>query len=104
MNEPAAQVARFERCVLPHLDAAYNLARWIMRDDHDAQDVVQEAFVRALRFFDDLRDDGSPRAWLLRIVRNTAYTWRGRLHLHNGEPVDLEHELSGVTDDGNCNP
>jgi RNA polymerase sigma-70 factor (ECF subfamily) len=104
MNEPAAQDARFERYVLPHLDAAYNLARWITRDDHDARDVVQEAYVRALRFFDDLREDGSPRAWLLRIVRNTAYTWRRRCHLHNGDAVDIEHELSGVTDDGDCDP
>jgi len=63
---------------MPHLDAAYNLARWLARDRHQAQDVVQEACVRALRFLDNCKgDDG--RAWLLAIVRNTFYsTWRKR--------------------------
>jgi RNA polymerase sigma-70 factor (ECF subfamily) len=64
---------RFERTVLPHLDAAYNLARWLTRNDHDAQDVVQEAALRAYRFFDGLR--GEPRPWLLAIVRNSCMTW-----------------------------
>ena len=66
--------ARFEKRVLPHLDAAYNLARWLTRNDHDAEDVVQEAFARALRYFDSLKEDDA-RPWLLAIVRNTAYTW-----------------------------
>jgi RNA polymerase sigma-70 factor (ECF subfamily) len=62
----------FERAVLPHLNAAYNLARWLTRNDHDAEDVVQDAYLRALRFFGGFRgDDG--RAWLLAIVRNTCY-------------------------------
>jgi RNA polymerase sigma-70 factor (ECF subfamily) len=66
--------ARFERAILPHLEAAYNLARWLTRHEHDAEDVVQEAYVRALTFFDGFRgDDG--RAWLLSVVRNTCYTW-----------------------------
>jgi RNA polymerase sigma factor (sigma-70 family) len=64
----------FEQDVLPHLDAAYNLARWLTRHDQDAEDVVQEACVRALRFFGGLRGSNA-RAWLLRIVRNTCYTW-----------------------------
>ncbi|HEY6864583.1 MAG TPA: sigma-70 family RNA polymerase sigma factor [Burkholderiales bacterium] len=64
---------RFERTVLPHLDAAYNLARWLTRNDHDAQDVVQEAALRAFRFFDGLR--GEPRPWLLAIVRNSCMSW-----------------------------
>ena len=63
---------RFEQMVLPHFDAAYNLARWLTRNDHDAQDVVQEAVLRAYRFFDGLR--GEPRPWLLAIVRNTFLT------------------------------
>jgi RNA polymerase sigma factor (sigma-70 family) len=64
---------RFEEVVLPHLDAAYNLARWLMRNDHDAEDSVQDAIVRALRFFAGFRGvDG--RAWLLTIVRNTCFT------------------------------
>jgi len=68
------KLARFEQVVLPHMDAAYNLARWLTRNDHDAQDVVQEAYLRALRFFDGFRG-GDSRAWLLTIVRNTCFTW-----------------------------
>jgi RNA polymerase sigma-70 factor (ECF subfamily) len=68
--------ARFGTAVLPHLDAACNLARWLVRDAHDAQDVVQDALVRALRHFDGFRG-GDPRPWLLAIVRNAAFTWLG---------------------------
>jgi RNA polymerase sigma-70 factor (ECF subfamily) len=64
----------FEQDVLPHLDAAYNLARWLMRNDQDAQDAVQEAYLRAFRFFSGFHG-GDARAWLLKIVRNTCYTW-----------------------------
>jgi RNA polymerase sigma-70 factor (ECF subfamily) len=68
------RLARFDQAVLPHLGAAYNLARWLTRNDHDADDVVQEAYLRAYQFFDSFHgSDG--RAWLLRIVRNTCYTW-----------------------------
>ena len=63
----------FERKVLPHLDAAYNLARFIMRNDQDADDVVQEAALRAFRFFDNFRGENA-RAWFLSIVRNTSFT------------------------------
>ncbi len=77
------QLARFELTVLPHLDAAYNLARWITRNDHDAQDVVQESFVRALRYFDRLKGTDA-RPWLLGIVRNTCYTW-----LEKNRPAEL---------------
>ena len=66
--------ARFEQTVLAHLDAAYNLARWLTRDANDADDVVQEAYLRAYQFFDGFHG-GDGRAWLLRIVRNTCYTW-----------------------------
>jgi RNA polymerase sigma-70 factor (ECF subfamily) len=59
---------------LPHLDAAYNLARWLTRDPGDAADVVQEAMLRALRFFGGYRG-GSGKSWLLAIVRNTAFDW-----------------------------
>jgi RNA polymerase sigma-70 factor, ECF subfamily len=78
---------RFEHLVLPHLDAAYNLARWITRNDHDAQDVVQEAVLRAYRFLDGLR--GEARPWLLAIVRNSCFTW-----LEINRPVDM----SGIDD------
>jgi RNA polymerase sigma-70 factor, ECF subfamily len=66
--------ARFAELALPHLDAAYNLARWLTRDPADASDVVQEAMMRALRFFDGFHGD-SAKPWLLGIVRNTAYSW-----------------------------
>jgi len=62
----------FEEVVLPHLDAAFNYARWLTRSDSDAEDVLQDAAVRALRFFSSLRSDDA-RAWLLTIVRNTWY-------------------------------
>jgi RNA polymerase sigma-70 factor, ECF subfamily len=65
---------RFSAMAEPHLDAAYNLARWLTRNPHDADDVVQEAYLRAFRFFDGFRG-GDGRAWLLTIVRNTCYTW-----------------------------
>jgi len=72
--EGQSKLASFETAVLPHLDAAYNLARWLTRNDADAQDVVQEAYLRAFRFFGGFHgEDG--RAWLLGIVRNTSYTW-----------------------------
>jgi len=67
----------FEEAVMPHLDAAYNLARWLTRNEDDAQDMVQEAYLRALRFFGGFHGDDA-RAWLLTIVRNTCYTWLKR--------------------------
>jgi RNA polymerase sigma factor (sigma-70 family) len=74
-------IPNFEEAVLPHLDAAYNLARWLTRNEQDAEDVVQEAYLRAFRFFAGFRG-GDVRAWLLRIVRNTCYTW-----LHANRPL-----------------
>jgi RNA polymerase sigma-70 factor, ECF subfamily len=68
------EVQGFERIVMPHLGAGYNLARWLTRNDHDAEDVVQEAYLRALRSFDRYRG-GDARSWVLTIVRNTCYTW-----------------------------
>src|SRR6266481_308591 len=69
-----SKLARFEACALPHMDASYNLARWLARNDHDAEDIMQEAYLRAFRFFDGFRGTDA-RAWLLAIVRNTFYTW-----------------------------
>jgi RNA polymerase sigma-70 factor (ECF subfamily) len=77
------RLARFENSVLPHLDAAYNLARWLTRNEQDAQDVVQEAYLRAFRYFDGLRG-GDARAWLLAIVRNAGYTW-----LEKNRPAEM---------------
>jgi RNA polymerase sigma-70 factor (ECF subfamily) len=68
------QLPNFEQDVLPHIDAAYNLARWLTRNEQDAKDVAQEAYLRAFRFFPGFRG-GDARAWLLKIVRNTFYTW-----------------------------
>jgi RNA polymerase sigma-70 factor (ECF subfamily) len=71
------KAALFERTIVPHLDAAYNLARWITCNADDAEDMVQEAYLRALRYFDSFTGmDG--RAWILSIVRNTCLTWYGK--------------------------
>lgn len=66
--------ARFEAIVLPHLDAAFNLARWLLSSRADAEDVAQDALLRAFRAFGTYRS-GNARAWLLQIVRNTCFTW-----------------------------
>ena len=71
----AARSQRFEQQVLPHLDAAWSLARWLARSEHDAEDVLQEAMLRAYRYYDAGGRD-NVRAWLLTIVRNTFYTLR----------------------------
>jgi RNA polymerase sigma factor (sigma-70 family) len=71
------QREQFEQLVLPHMDAAYNLARWLVRNPHDAEDLAQEAMTRAIKFFSGFRG-GDPRAWLLTIVRNSCFTWLGR--------------------------
>jgi RNA polymerase sigma-70 factor (ECF subfamily) len=73
-NTMQAFVLVFEETVLPHFDAAYNLARWLTRNEKDAEDVVQEACLRALRHFGSFKG-GDARPWLLAIVRNTYYTW-----------------------------
>lgn len=70
-------VGRFQQVVMPHMDAAYNLARWLTRGEHDADDVIQEASLRAFRGVDAFQG-GDARCWLLTIVRNTCYTWLRR--------------------------
>ncbi|MBV9492331.1 MAG: sigma-70 family RNA polymerase sigma factor [Verrucomicrobia bacterium] len=80
--------SRFEKLFLPHLDAAYHLARWIVEKDQDAQDVVQEAYIRALKGFEGFRGDNA-RSWLLAIIRNTAYSWlKQQSHRSNIIPFD----------------
>src|SRR6202166_4437595 len=93
---------RFEQTVLPHLDAAYNLARWLTRNDQDAQDVTQEACLRAFRFFDGYQG-GNMRAWLLTIVRNTCYTW---LHQNraSGSAVEFDEEIHSDESTGGADP
>jgi hypothetical protein len=73
------QQARFEELVLPHLDAAYRLARLLVKRHEDAQDVVQDAYIKALKGFERFRG-GNARAWILMIVRNTAYNWLKKHH------------------------
>ena len=68
------KLQRFEQAMMPHMNAAYNLARWLTRNEDDAQDVVQEAYLRAFKFFEGFHGPDA-RAWLLTTVRNTCYTW-----------------------------
>ena len=83
-----SQSRRFQEIALPHLDAAYNLARWLVRNDADAQDIVQEAFLRAFKSFSGFRGT-SGRPWLLAIVRNTSYTW---LKEHRSAQLEVPYD------------
>jgi RNA polymerase sigma factor (sigma-70 family) len=94
----AARSRRFQQLALPHLDAAYNLARWLCGNPNDADDVVQEAFLRAFRFFDTFRGD-TARPWLLAIVRRTWYTeWRRRAPSH--DMLEFDDTMDDATFDG----
>ena len=94
---PPTERERFERTVLPHLRAAYNLARWLTRNGQDAEDVVQEAYLRAMRFFAGFRG-GDGKAWLLTIVRNTTYdAWKRAGPA--GLTVGLDEDTPEVEDD-----
>jgi len=92
LTEPT-RLSEFERQVLPHLDAAYNLARFLVRNDQDAEDVVQEASLRAFRFFESFRG-GNSRAWFLSIVRNTSFTVLKRNRTDEANVV-FDEELHG---------
>src|SRR5206468_6807254 len=81
--EPKEELASFEATMLPHMDAANNLARWLLRNERDAEDIVQEAYLRAFRSFSGFHGVNG-RAWLLTIVRNTSYTF-----LKKNSSVDL---------------
>ena len=95
MKQPFSN-RRFEELALPHLDAAFNLARVLTRNDADAEDVVQDAYVRAYRFFDGFRG-GDPRPWLLAIVRNACFTWLRSNR--QAELVDGYHENESIESD-----
>jgi RNA polymerase sigma-70 factor (ECF subfamily) len=100
MTLPSA--SSFEQVVLPHLDAAYNLARWLTGRDHDAEDVVQEATLRAVNAFAGFHG-GDARCWFLAVVRSTCYTWLQRNRRPHG-PATLSFELlehEGASDDAN---
>lgn len=93
MQQRSAQ-SHFERVIMPHLGAACNLARWLTRNEQDAEDIVQEACLRAFSAFAGYRG-GDSRSWLLRIVRNTAYTWLRRHQLQEA-PLSFDEELHAV--------
>jgi RNA polymerase sigma-70 factor (ECF subfamily) len=96
-HSPKEELLSFEETMLPHLDAAHNLARWLLRNDQDAQDVVQEAYLRAFKSFGGFHGSNG-RAWLLTIVRNTSYTL-----LKKNRAVDLtttfDEEIHALGDD-----
>jgi RNA polymerase sigma-70 factor (ECF subfamily) len=99
-EEPLSDRDRFEARVMPHLDAAYNLARWLARDAHDAEDVVQDACVRALRYIGSLRGDDA-KAWFLTIVRNAFYDW-----CKSARPslIDADGAVDEVAEDESADP
>jgi len=96
---PARREQFFEAHVVPHMGAAYNLARWLTRNDHDAEDVVQEAYLRAFRFWESFRG-ADPRAWLLAIVRNTCFTW---LQQNRKPSTELNEDMPDLNS-ANTNP
>ena len=102
--DPSGKLGIFEQRILPHLPAAYNLARWLLRNQEDAEDAVQESYIKAFRYFDGFEGtDG--RAWLLAIVRNTSLSWLRknrqvptqafdeRVHSSGGDHQDAEQGL-----------
>ena len=91
-----SKAGRFQEIALPHLNAAYNLARWLTRNDQDAEDVVQEAYIRAFRFFDGFHGTNG-RAWLLAIVRNTTFTWL-KENRNAGLTTPFDEEMHSIAD------
>jgi RNA polymerase sigma-70 factor (ECF subfamily) len=93
--DPARKLALFEETVIPHLNAAYNLARWLTRNGQDAEDLVQEAYLRAFRSFETFQGEDA-RAWLLAVVRNTCFTW---LRKKGGQPaVEFDEQVHVAAD------
>ena len=96
-EERQMSVTTYEEALLPHLDAAYNLARWLTRNEDDAQDMVQEASLRAFKFFDGFHGVDA-RAWLLATVRNTCYTWLQQ-NRRSQVTTAFDEEIHTVEDD-----
>ena len=92
MSKESDHLLVFEQTVLPHMDAAYNLARWIMGNEQDAEDMVQEAYLRAYQYFVSFQGNNG-RSWMLTIVRNTCYTWL-RQNRAQDLTVELDEEIS----------
>ena len=92
------ETAPFEKTILPHLDAAYNLARWLTGNEHDARDMVQESCLRAFKFFGGFRG-GDARSWFLTIVRNTVYSWlqRRQTREHIFQPEEEMEKFEDVS-------
>ncbi|MHA7680598.1 sigma-70 family RNA polymerase sigma factor [Cupriavidus sp. PET2-C1] len=86
---------RFETLVMPHMTSAFNVARWLTHNDQDAQDVVQEAYLRAFRFIGGFRGEDA-RAWLLSIVRNTFYTWHQQNRGHAAQTMMFEEDMHSL--------
>jgi RNA polymerase sigma-70 factor (ECF subfamily) len=95
--EDQDKLARFEQSIMPHMNAAYNLARWLAGNDSDAQDVVQEAYLRAFKFLNGFRG-GDSRSWLLRIVRNAFYDWLKR-NRREETGTSFDEELHSTDDE-----
>lgn len=96
---PDSRLRLFEELIIPHLDAAHNLARWLTRNEQDACDVVQEAYMRAFRFFDGYKG-GDGKYWLLEIVRNTCFTWLRR-ERRNLQAVPFDERSHGSVPEAN---
>jgi RNA polymerase sigma-70 factor (ECF subfamily) len=99
LMDEASKLALFEQTIVPHLKAAYNLARWLTGNQRDAEDVVQEAYLRAFRFFDGFRG-GDGRAWILAVVRNTCLSWMARRNGAESASVEFDEHMHRTADEG----
>jgi len=90
--EKAEKDSLFTNKIVPHLDAAYNLARWLVGNEHDAHDIVQDAFVRAYTYFNSFSGMGG-KSWILAIVRNTFYTWHQKNQVK--ESIEIREDVIG---------
>jgi RNA polymerase sigma factor (sigma-70 family) len=96
--DEASKLALFEQTIVPHLNAAHNLAGWLTRNQRDAEDVVQEAYLRAFRFFDGFHG-GDGRAWLLAVVRNTCLSWMARRAGAESASVEFDEHVHRTADE-----
>ena len=95
---PAQKLALFEQTVIPHLNAAYNLSRWLTRNSQDAEDIVQQSYLKAFSSFETFQGNGvdEARAWLLTVVRNTCFTW---LRKQGAQPLtDFDEQMHSPDD------
>ena len=99
MSKQSSHISLFEEMILVHMNAAYNLARWLTGNDQDAEDMVQEASLRAYQYFEKFQGENS-RAWLLTIVRNTCYTWLRQNRVNNSN-LELDEEIVDTQLGGN---